>query len=188
MLSRIENTLHEKKQVFEKGYSTSDHLQALNQITEKSNECNLLLCIGFVDYENVFHTVEHFAIFEALIKTKINETCRNSTKHLLYSQATARIHLDYLVSNKFPINRRVKQGNPLSSKLFTAVMEEKNCNYLSGTSLVRYGLKKKKKKSRHGLFDAGGQPTDLMGSCYELKIEPVSIGYRAYLWTITRLY
>ena len=42
----------------------------------------------------------------------------------IYSQATARIHLDKLVSDDFPINREVRQGDPLSPKLFTAVMEE----------------------------------------------------------------
>ena len=42
----------------------------------------------------------------------------------MYSQATARIPLDELVSYKFPINREVKQGDPNSTKLFPAVMEE----------------------------------------------------------------
>ena len=57
-----------------KSYSTSDHLQALNQIIEKSNEYKLPLCICFIDYEKAFDTVEHVAIFEALRKTSINET------------------------------------------------------------------------------------------------------------------
>ena len=70
--TRIERTLNEnqprEQAGFRKGYSTTDHLQALNQIIEKSNEYSLPLCIGFIDYEKVFDTVEHFAIFEALKK------------------------------------------------------------------------------------------------------------------------
>ena len=125
--TRIERTLDEnqprEQPGFRKGYSTTDHLQALNQIIEKSNEYNLQLCIGFIDYEKAFDTVEHFAIFEALRKTNINETYINILQNI-YSPATARIHLDKLVSDEFPIHRGVRKGDPLSPQLFTAFMEE----------------------------------------------------------------
>ena len=59
--TRIERTLDEnqprEQAGFRKGYSTTDHLQALNQIIEKSNEYSLPLCIGFIDYETAFDTV-----------------------------------------------------------------------------------------------------------------------------------
>ena len=41
---------------------------------ENSNEYNLPLCIGFIDYKKAFDMVEYFAIFEALRKTNINGT------------------------------------------------------------------------------------------------------------------
>ena len=41
-----------------------------------------------------------------------------------YSQTTARIHLDKLVSDECPINRGVRQGDPLLPKLLTAFMAE----------------------------------------------------------------
>ena len=95
----------------------------MNQIIEKSNEYNLPLCIGFIDYEKAFDTVEHFAIFEALRKTNVNETYINILQNI-YNQATTRAYLDKLVSTEFPIHRGVRQGEPLSPKLFTAVIEE----------------------------------------------------------------
>ena len=67
-----------------------------------------------------FDTVGHSAIFEALRKTNINETCIKILQNI-YSQATARIHL---VSDEFHINSRVRQGDPLLPKLFIAIMEE----------------------------------------------------------------
>ena len=51
--------------------SKQDLLQAVDQITEKSNEYNIPLCRGFINYEKAFGTEEQFAIFEALRKTNI---------------------------------------------------------------------------------------------------------------------
>ena len=127
MQTRIERTLDEnqprEQAGFRKGCSTTDHLQALNQLIEKSNEYNLPLCIGFIDYEKAFDTVEHVAVFEALRKTNVNETYKNILQSI-YNQATARVDLGKLVSDEFPIYRGARQGDPLSPKLFTAVMEE----------------------------------------------------------------
>ena len=140
MQTRIERTLDEnqprEQAGFRKGYSTTDRLQALDQIIEKSNEYNLPLCIGFIDYEKAFDTVEHFEIFEALRKTNVNETYINILQNI-YNQATARVHLDKLVSTEFPVHRGVRQGDPLSPKLFTAVMEEvfKNADISEGVNV-----------------------------------------------------
>ena len=78
---------------FRKGYSTTDHLQALNQIIEKSNEYKLPLCRSFIDYEKAFDAVEHFAIFEALRKTNVNETYINILQNVIqpgYSEGSSR--------------------------------------------------------------------------------------------------
>ena len=131
--TRIERTLDEHTG-FRKGFSTTDNLQAVNQIIEKSNEYNLPLCIGFIDYEKAFDTIEHFAVFEALRKTNVNETYINILQKI-YSQATARIHLDKSVSDEFPIHRGVGQVDPLSPKLFTAVMSFKKADISEGVNV-----------------------------------------------------
>ena len=59
---------------FRKGYSTVDHLQTINQLTEKCNEFNRPLCIGYINYEKAFDSIEHKAIFKALRSIGINET------------------------------------------------------------------------------------------------------------------
>ena len=75
-----------------------------------------------IDYEKAFDSVEHFAIFDALRKIQINETYITILENI-YKNASARIHLDNHVSEPFPIERGVRQGDPISPKLFTAAME-----------------------------------------------------------------
>ncbi|KAK3763976.1 hypothetical protein RRG08_024031 [Elysia crispata] len=121
-----ENTLDENQPRdqagFRRGFSTTDHIFTLNQVIEKSNEYNLPLCVGFIDYEKAFDSVEHFAIFDALRKININETYVAILENI-YQKATARVHIDNLESETFPINRGVRQGDPISPKMFTTAME-----------------------------------------------------------------
>ncbi|GFO16705.1 endonuclease-reverse transcriptase [Plakobranchus ocellatus] len=66
--------------------------------------------------------VEHFAIFDALRKININETCVTILENI-YRHASARVHIDNLESESCPIHRGVRQGDPISPKLFTAAIE-----------------------------------------------------------------
>jgi hypothetical protein len=96
---------------FRKGFSTTDHLQTINQIIEKCNEFNIPLCLAFIDYEKAFDSIEHWAIFEALKDIGIHETYVNILKDI-YTKATAKIHIEKpgLRSNKN--STRSKTGRP----------------------------------------------------------------------------
>ncbi|GFN75298.1 endonuclease-reverse transcriptase [Plakobranchus ocellatus] len=93
-----------------------------DQVIEKSNEYNLPLCVGFINYEKAFDSVEHFAIFDALRKININETYVTILENT-YRNASARVHIDYQESEPFPKHRGVGQEDPISPKLFTAAIE-----------------------------------------------------------------
>ena len=108
---------------FRKGFSTTDHLQTINQIIEKCNEFNIPLCLAFIDYEKAFDSIEHWAIFEALKDIGIHETYVNILKDI-YTEATAKIHIENQVSEAIKIQRGVRQGDPISPKLFTATIEK----------------------------------------------------------------
>ena len=79
--------------------------------------------MGFIDYEKVFDSIEHFAIFETLRKIGVHEIYVKIIENI-YKNASARIHLDNHVSDSFPIERGVRQGDPISPKLFTAAIED----------------------------------------------------------------
>ena len=80
---------------FRSGYSTIDHLQTMNQLIEKTTEYNKPLCLGFVDYEKAFDSVEQTAILNSMRKQGANEHIINLLQNI-YTQGTAviRLHAD----------------------------------------------------------------------------------------------
>ncbi|KAI8438500.1 hypothetical protein MSG28_010984 [Choristoneura fumiferana] len=94
---------------FRKGYSTVDHIHALRQVIQKTEEYNLPLCLAFVDYEKAFDSIETWAVLQAL------QRCQVDYRYIevLSDQST-----------KPPLQRGVRQGDVISPKLFTAALED----------------------------------------------------------------
>lgn len=72
---RITGTLNENQPPeqagFRSGYSTTDHLQTVNQIIEKCSEYNKPIHLAFIDYSKAFDSLEHPQMIEALGKQDI---------------------------------------------------------------------------------------------------------------------
>ena len=107
---------------FRKGFSTVDHIQAINQLLEKTNEFNHNLALMFVDYNKTFDSLYHEKIWEALRNQGIPG---NAIKILeqIYKNSLARIRLDR-EGSEFKVERGVRQEDPFSPNLFNAVLEE----------------------------------------------------------------
>ena len=106
---------------FRSGFSTTDHLQTVNKILEKSQEFRLGLYIAFVDFTKAFDSVEHPCVLDALLQQGIEKKyIRLLAK--IYSNNKAKIKTDK-ESAPFTLSRGVKQGDPISSKLFTCLLE-----------------------------------------------------------------
>jgi hypothetical protein len=126
LLQRIEKVLDEnqtrEQAGFRKGFSTTDHLQAVNQIVEKCNEYSQPLCMAFVDYEKAFDSVEHTKIMASL-QTQGVDAGYIELLSEIYNNASSTISLES-VSEEFKIQRGVRQGDTISPKLFNAGLEE----------------------------------------------------------------
>ena len=62
-------------------------------------------------------------IFKALRNIGINETYINIINDI-YNEAKAKVHIEKQESEKINILRGVRQGDPISPKLFTAAIQE----------------------------------------------------------------
>lgn len=125
ILSRITNTLEEnqpKEQAgFRRHFSTIDHIHALRQILQKFKEYNKIYYIGFVDFNKAFDTLEHRFIWDALKDQGVHAKYIRILKNV-YTKSTTQVKLES-IGEEFPVERGVRQGDPISPKIFAAVLE-----------------------------------------------------------------
>ncbi|CAH2097985.1 unnamed protein product [Euphydryas editha] len=125
ILDRLSPILDEQQPVeqagFRRGFSTIDHIHTVKQILEKYNEYNKNVYIAFIDYAKAFDSLSHNHIWDTLEHQGIPTIYTNIVKNI-YAHSQASIQLETL-GKDFPIRRGVRQGDPLSPKLFSAVLE-----------------------------------------------------------------
>ena len=106
---------------FRKGYSCEDHLVTLTLIFEKTREFNIDVWVAAVDFEKAFDSVNHSAIWNALREQGVPEPYVHVLRRL-YTNQTGQVVSD-CHSRTFALGRGTKQGDPMSSTIFNAVLE-----------------------------------------------------------------
>jgi hypothetical protein len=107
---------------FRPGYCTDDNMFTVMQILEKANEWQVPVWIASIDFQKAFDTVEHQSLWNALRRQGVSDSYVNILARL-YSGQTAAVRTDK-ISRSFLLERGTKQGDPLSSLIFNAVLED----------------------------------------------------------------
>ena len=119
----LDKELQKDQAGFRKCFNTVDHLHAFTQIQEKTAEWQIELWTCFLDFQKAFDSVEHDAIWAALAKQNVSAGYIEILKRLSASQV-GRVSVLSQLSRPFALGRGTKQGDPLSTLLFNAVLED----------------------------------------------------------------
>ena len=106
---------------FRNGFCTEDHLFTTTMLFEQSNEWQMNLWTAAVDFKKAFDCVYHHCLWEALRDQGVPAPYITLLQKF-YNEQTATVRTD-VNSRAFSIERGVKQGDPLSSYLFNALLE-----------------------------------------------------------------
>ena len=107
---------------FRPDFSCDDNLFAITMLIEKSREFNCPLWVAALDFKKAFDSIHHDSIFESLAEQKVPATYVDLLIRL-YEGQSAKV-LNEEASREFRILKGTKQGDPISSLLFNAVLEQ----------------------------------------------------------------
>ena len=124
--NRLETQLDEQQSPdqagFRHNFSTEDHLYTMTLLQERSYEWQLPLWIATVDFKKAFDTVDHHRLWAALARQRVPAPYVDLIREI-YTDHKAVVRTDR-PSREFDIERGVKQGDPLSTLLFNAALED----------------------------------------------------------------
>jgi hypothetical protein len=123
---RITSTLEKAQTVdragFRAGFSCEDHLLSVVSLIEAYCEHNLPLWLCTVDFAKAFDSVEHASLWAVLYEQGVDGYYIRLLASL-YENQVGKVR-GPPISKSFKIQRGSKQGDPMSPKLFNAVLEK----------------------------------------------------------------
>ena len=138
---------------FRKKCSTVDHVFAISQVIEKASEFRVEVWMAVVDFMKAFDSIEHDAIWTALGRQGVEPGYIRVLENLYRNQLGQVV--TNLPSKKFSISRGTKQGDPLSTLIFNAVVED-----------IFRDVRQKWEDKKFGIYMSTGRKQYLRSLCF----------------------
>lgn len=106
---------------FRKSFSTTDHIHTLEQIIEKYEEHQSPLYLAFIDYAKAFDSISHKSMWTALYECGVPCETIELIKDI-YNKNVSYVKME-TKGSEIKICRGVRQGDPLSPRIFITVLE-----------------------------------------------------------------
>ena len=113
----------EEQNGFRRGRSCQDHKFSLTSIIQDKLDKKEEVFTAFIDLEKAFDWVDRELLFFRLLQYNIDGKMYNAIKSF-YTQCESCIRLNSLCSEWFPVNSGVRQGDNISSTLFSLYINE----------------------------------------------------------------
>ena len=117
------NILGHEQVGFRSNHSTLDHILALQILINYYTHKKKQLYCAFVDYSKAFDFVNRTYLWQKLLQSNINGKIFNVIKNM-YNNAKSQISVKNLLSESFPCQVGVRQGENLSPLLFALFLND----------------------------------------------------------------
>ena len=109
---------------FRKNSRTTDNLFILKQLIEQQFRANSKLFVAFVDYEKAFDSVWQSGLLHKIKKLGITGKLYQVIQSMYNTVSSSVITGQNSISEEFPCNKGIRQGDGLSPTLFSIFMND----------------------------------------------------------------
>lgn len=140
LVEEVENKLGEYQCGFRPGRSTVDQIFTLREIQAESFEYKKPTLVLFIDFQQAYDRIKRAELHEVLKELGISQKLR-SMIFITLQGTENRVKINNRTTEKFLVREGVRQGDPLSSVLFSLVLEK----VIQDSKINRSGLMYQKK-------------------------------------------